>query len=231
MRSLLMGGQACIVYGGAEFSRDTDILVLADEGNLARLGTAVGELQAAVIAVPPFEKRYLDAGHAVHFRCRAAGVEGMRLDVMARVRGLPGFEDLWRRRSSVDTPDGPIDVLALSDLVTAKKTQRDKDWPMIARLVEADYAANGPRAAADRLGFWLREARTPALLVGIARAAPDAVRAASAARPLLAHALAGEPQALATALRAEEDGEREADRRYWAPLRAELERLRAERRG
>ena len=29
VRYLLMGGQACVLYGGAEFSRDTDITVLA----------------------------------------------------------------------------------------------------------------------------------------------------------------------------------------------------------
>jgi hypothetical protein len=34
---------------------------------------------------------------------------------------------------------------------------------------------------------------------------------------------------LATALRAEEDAEREADRRYWAPLKRELEQLRRDR--
>jgi hypothetical protein len=31
-------------------------------------------------------------------------------------------------------------------------------------------------------------------------------------------------------MRAEEDAEREADRRYWAPLKRELEQLRRERR-
>ena len=29
VRALLMGGQACVFYGAAEFSRDTDLAVLA----------------------------------------------------------------------------------------------------------------------------------------------------------------------------------------------------------
>ena len=29
--------------------------------------------------------------------------------------------------------------MALEDLVSAKKTQRDKDWPMLRRLVDASY--------------------------------------------------------------------------------------------
>jgi len=34
---LLMGGQACVLYGGAEFSRDTDLVRLGDDANLERL--------------------------------------------------------------------------------------------------------------------------------------------------------------------------------------------------
>lgn len=37
VRALLMGGQACVAYGGAEFSRDVDVAVAADAGNLAQL--------------------------------------------------------------------------------------------------------------------------------------------------------------------------------------------------
>ena len=35
-----MGGQACILYGAAEFSRDTDFAVLASSANLTRLRRA-----------------------------------------------------------------------------------------------------------------------------------------------------------------------------------------------
>jgi hypothetical protein len=30
-----MGGQACVFYGAAEFSRDCDIVIVADEGVLS----------------------------------------------------------------------------------------------------------------------------------------------------------------------------------------------------
>jgi hypothetical protein len=55
VRALLMGGQACVFYGAAEFSRDTALAILADAGNLARLRRALAELQAECIAVPPFQ--------------------------------------------------------------------------------------------------------------------------------------------------------------------------------
>jgi hypothetical protein len=32
-----MGGQACVFYGAAEFSRDTDLALLASSENCARL--------------------------------------------------------------------------------------------------------------------------------------------------------------------------------------------------
>lgn len=94
-----MGGQACVLYGGAEFSRDADVAVLADAPNLERLRSAMQALQATVIAVPPF------------------------------------------------------DALSLPDLVMAKKTQRDKDWPMIRRLLEANYWDTSAERAADR-AWW-----------------------------------------------------------------------------
>jgi hypothetical protein len=226
VRSLLMGGQACVLYGAAEFSRDTDIMVVAEAANLVRLQAAVDELQAEVIAVPPFQDRFLLAGHAVHFRCRTPEAEGMRLDVMAKLRGLPDFETAWNRRTTLETPLGAIEVLSLPDLVTAKKTQRDKDWPMIARLVEAHYARHGQTPDDITRDFWLRELRSPSILIDVARSAPRDCARLQALRPLLEHAAAGSEQRLIAALRAEEDAEREADRLYWAPLKRELEQLR-----
>ncbi len=55
VKCLLMGGQACVLYGAAEFSRDTDFAVLASEANLQRLRNALEELRAETIAVPPLE--------------------------------------------------------------------------------------------------------------------------------------------------------------------------------
>jgi hypothetical protein len=37
---LLMGGQACVLYGAAEFSRDLDLALLPDPANLDRLEAA-----------------------------------------------------------------------------------------------------------------------------------------------------------------------------------------------
>ena len=222
-----MGGQACVLYGAAEFSRDTDLAILASPANLERLQAALDDLQARVIAVPPFEARYLRRGHAVHFRCEDPEVQGMRIDVMTRMRGVAPFSTLWHRRTSIDLAGGTrCEVMALPDLVQAKKTQRDKDWPMVRRLLEAHYFEHRDHATAARVRFWLRELRTPELLIEVAERSPTALAAQARRRPLLRHARPGREAELASSLSAEEAAERRADARYWAPLRAELERLR-----
>jgi hypothetical protein len=120
-----MGGQACVFYGAAEFSRDCDIVILSDESNFSRLASALLELQAECIAVPEFKAEYLARGHAVHFRCQHPEAKGIRLDVMTRMRGCDEFEQLWQRRTSIEDPTVGIvyELLAIEDLVKANKTQ------------------------------------------------------------------------------------------------------------
>jgi hypothetical protein len=227
VRFLVMGGQACVLYGAAEFSRDTDIAILANIPNLRRLSAALRELQAQRIAVPPLAIRHLKKGHAVHFRCRHRDADGIWLDVMSVLRGVASFPALWRRRTTVEiAPDETYDLLALPDLVHAKKTQRDKDWPMLRRFVEAHYAQNRRAPSAQHVRFWLAEARTPSILIELARKYPRQIRRAGGGRPLLRLAVKGGEQDVEAALAEEERCERELDRAYWAPLRAELERMR-----
>ena len=175
-----MGGQACVFYGAAEFSRDLDLLILADPENLARIETALHDLEAGRIAVPEFGRESLLRGHAVHFRCRREDVAGLRIDVMASLRGVPDFEDLWKRRTTIETAGQTIDLLSIEDLVRAKKTQRDKDWPMIRRLLEQSYFS-----AESNPEFLLRELRTPELLVRLAAEHPELARALAHERPAI----------------------------------------------
>jgi hypothetical protein len=222
-----MGGQACVFYGAAEFSRDTDLVVLANWENFTKLNRSLEDLQAEVVAVPPYEPKYLRKGHAVHFRCHHRAAAGMRLDLMTNMRGVDAFPSLWRRRTTISLKDGTTcELIALPDLVLAKKTQRDKDWPMVRRLVEVNYFAHRSRPTAAQIRFWFRELRTPELVIEMAQMHPRVLSGLVHRRPLLKLARDSDELALAGALLDEEKAEREADRRYWAPLRAELERLR-----
>jgi hypothetical protein len=231
VQALLMGGQACVFYGAAQFSKDIDFLLLAGEKNFAGLSSALQELGAQRVAVPGFDPAALDRGHAVHFRCRLEGLLGLRIDVMTRLRGLPGFEVLWNRRTTIIGDDGAeIHLLSVEDLVQAKKTQREKDWPMIGALVEAHYVATGDAPNPDRIRFWLLETRTPERLPELVARFPDEAHALVARRPLLALAMTGDLPLLREALDAEVRAEQEKDRIYWKPLKQELEALRREER-
>jgi len=220
-----MGGQACVFYGAAEFSRDTDLAILASSENLARLQKALKDLKAEVIAVPPFDRKYLRKGHAIHFRCNHAEALGMRVDVMTKMRGVSPFTKLWTRRTTIEVDGSTIELMGLPDLVQAKKTQRDKDWPMIRRLVEVNYFTNREAPTKDQIQFWFLELRTPQLLIELARQKRIPPRLFQL-RPLLKALKSEDESLLATLLIEEEEQVRDADRQYWIPLKKELETLR-----
>jgi hypothetical protein len=227
VRALLMGEQACVLYGAAEFSRDTDFAIVADAANLARLRRVLKELRAEVIATPPLDLKHLRHGHAVHFRCHEQGAFRMRVDLMSKMRGVAPFSKLWKRRTTIALTKGlRCDVLSVADLVQAKKTQRDKDWPMIRRLVEAHYFQNRDEPARSQVCFWLLDLRTPELLIDVARSYAPLARKFRARRPLLARAEVADSEALERELIEEEMAERARDKAYWMPLRKELEQLR-----
>ena len=225
-----MGGQACVFYGAAEFSRDLDLLVHVDSENLDRLRQALKDLHAKSIAVPPLEAAYLRRGHAVHFRCGRDDVAGLRVDLMSSLRGLPAFEDLWQRRTSIEVVGEEVNLLGLEDLVNAKKTQQDKDWPMIRRLVEQNYFVNIGSKDPKRIEFWLQELRTPELLSDIVKAHPATVQAVASSRPVIQVALNSDLSAISQALEEEENEVRRQDRLYWEPLKRELEDFRRKKR-
>jgi hypothetical protein len=145
------------------------------------------------------------------------------------MRGVDPFPTLWARREEFELPGvGRVAVLSLLDLVKAKKTRRDKDWPMLRRLIEADVArARWSRVPRARLRFWLHEGRSYELLRELSQRHPELARRVP--RAALRAAMEGDADRTAGLLRAEEDHERQQDRLYWAPLRSELERWRRDR--
>jgi hypothetical protein len=147
---------------------------------------------------------------------------------MAHMRGVAPFPELWARRTTLIFEDDELEVMALPDLVAAKKTQRDKDWPMIRRLVDVNYLSHRDEPTEERVLFWLRELRTPELLVEVAQAHADLVEEVARERALLKLATSDHLAngLLGRALRDEEEAERRRDAEYWRPLRDQIERLR-----
>jgi len=82
-----------------------------------------------------------------------------------------------------------------ADIVMAKKTQRDKDWHMIRRLLEADMYKAADNPYHETIAFWLAECRTPELLVALAAEYPD-VASDAGRRALLDSAVQGDSGSL-----------------------------------
>ena len=224
VKALLIGGQACILYGAAEFSRDIDLAVMVSPENLEHLKSALHELKAERIFVPDLSEDVLLKGHACHFRCQREDVKNLRIDIIGVMRSVDSFPDLWKRREEIELSEiGRIAVMNLADLVKAKKTQRDKDWPMIRRLIEADIYHASSKPSDEKASFWLSECRTPELLISLSAQYPKLASRIAARRPLLKSAIEANREKVRRLLVEEEEKERELDRQYWFPLKAELE--------
>ncbi|MCX5686219.1 MAG: hypothetical protein NTW09_01965 [Candidatus Omnitrophica bacterium] len=222
----MIGGQACIIYGAAEFSRDSDFVLLDSAENLDSLRDALKDLESDLIYVPPLEVKYLAKGHACHFRCDREDVRGLRIDVMSRLRGCDPFDILWERRHAISLGNGStIDIIGLKDLVKSKKTQRDKDWLMLKRLVNSDIIVSKYEAPKEHIKWWLQECRDAGMLIELVKAYPE-IAQDNISRPLLKSAVSADIEDINKKLQGEEKLEREKDREYWAPLRKELEDLR-----
>jgi len=227
VKALLIGGQACILYGAAEFSRDIDLAIMISPENLESIAVALEELKAERVFYPELSEELLLRGHACHFRCQRTDIRGLRIDVIGVMRGVDSFPELWKRREEIELPGiGKVAIIGLFDLVKAKKTQRDKDWPMIRRLIEADIHRVSNTPSEDKICFWLSECRTPELLILLSAKHPKIASKISANRLLLNSAIQGNLEKVQSLLKDEEDKEREADRQYWMPLKKELEEWR-----
>ena len=79
VRHLLIGGQACVLYGAAEFSRDCDLVILADSENLRNLQAAlaqgvsdVGDTGGTAAAIP-WQRCSCSSGASVAAFCGCSG--------------------------------------------------------------------------------------------------------------------------------------------------------------
>jgi hypothetical protein len=230
VKALLIGGQACIIYGGAEFSRDLDFSLLVTLENIKNLKNALEELEAERIFQPDLSEEVLLRGHACHFRFPKGDPKGVRIDILGKMREVDAFPFLWDRRKEIEISGfGTIGVISLPDLVISKKTQRDKDWPMVRRLIEADIFNAPFDPPEEQIRFWLSECRTPELLIALVEKYSGTAKRLSLQRPLLVQAIPGQETEIERLLREEEEYERKLDKEYWAPLKKELEIWRHEK--
>ena len=146
------------------------------------------------------------------------------------MRGCDDFEMIWERRTTIQDAEGAIyELLGIEDLVSEKDTARQRlaDDPAACRR---SLHQNRDEPTEARVRFWLRESRTPEMLIRVAAENPEITQQMIQVRPLLTETLAASRTALAAELERERVAEMEADQVYWRPLIRELEAMRLARR-
>ncbi len=95
VKALLIGGQACILYGAAEFSRDIDLAVMISPENLDDIREALEELEDEQVYYPDLIEEVLLKGHACHFRCQREDVKNLRIDLIGVMQCVLLFKWFW----------------------------------------------------------------------------------------------------------------------------------------
>src|SRR5438132_9381810 len=118
---LLIGGQATIIYGAADFTQDVDIWVRPDADNFRRLLRALAFSRARVHKLtPPLTLNWARRGHGFHFLVPDRK-ERVPLDVMARPPRVGRFAAARNRARLENTDWGRLPIVAEEDLVLLKR--------------------------------------------------------------------------------------------------------------
>lgn len=235
VRYLLISGQATVLYGASTFSEDVDLWVEPTPANWQRLLAALREAGARVYKLtPPLTLEYALRGHGFHFTVpdeESPGGIGY-VDIMAVPPRVGAFRTAWRQARRFATDWGRLPVVGPEQLVLLKRTRRLADYAVISALVRIVCA----RLRSRQQWQWALEQTFEAedLLALWQRGRPAWRRQIVSARPAIRWLRTGRARAkhsqISRALLAEMETAREADRRYWRPILAELRRLQRQRR-
>jgi len=137
VESLLISGQATVLYGAATFSEDIDLWVNPTEKNRARFLAALRDSEARYYKLTPaFTVENLQHGHGFHFVLLDCGGEFF-LDVMGNPPRAGAFAAAAATARWMDTEWGTVHTIGIKLLAELKKTQRLEDYPVIGRLALA----------------------------------------------------------------------------------------------
>jgi hypothetical protein len=143
---LLISGQASILYGAATFSEDVDLWIRPSPANVRRILQALASRRARVHELtPPFEPRFLRAGHGFHFVVPGRPIP-VYLDLMGKPPRVGDFSAARRRARLLETDWGRIPVVSIEDLIALKKTRRFTDYEVISNLVSVRLAEEASRS-------------------------------------------------------------------------------------
>lgn len=187
-RVVLSSGQAVVLYRLAVMSKDGDWILREDAEACAHVLNVLARHDARYRYGAPLDLRWLAGGWSAHLEFRRNGLR-LRTDFVTRPpRISPSeLERLWEKPTVREVP--VVDLVTLAEL---KKTNREKDYPVIGEL-----ARHMPELRSQLL--YSRSSRD---LARLAQQHPDTVAELVTERPVLARISAGR-EALEQALDAE----------------------------
>ena len=200
LRALLSSGQAVVLYRLAVMSKDGNWILREDAEALDHVLEVLARHGARYRYGAPLDQRWLAGGWSSHLELRREGLR-LRTDFVTRPPRITAdvLARLWDDPEMRGVP--MVDLVTLAEL---KKTDREKDYPVIGELAR--------RMTDPRYQFLY--ARSSRDLAGLAQEHPELITELVSRRPLLAEIAAGRDEL-----------ERALDAERRALMRANEERL------
>ncbi len=143
---ILVGGAAATAHGAARLTQDIDVVYERGRGNLARLVTALGDLEPYPRGAPPglpfqFDERTLRNGGNFTLHTKLGDI-----DLLAEITGGGGYAALLAETVVLQAFGREIRCLGLGKLIEVKRAAgRPKDFEAIAELEALlEESGNGP---------------------------------------------------------------------------------------
>ena len=142
VQALLMGGQACILYGAAEFSRDIDVIVLASELNL--VSDSVRHFPNYALSKSsfhPWQPGFAPRPCLSFFAPKSKKPKACASTSAAVMHGCDPFDRLWARRRRLSLPGIGLINVPCRFLTSFRQKKRSvtKIGPWSGGSVEVDY--------------------------------------------------------------------------------------------
>ncbi len=129
---VLTSGQAVVYYRIAMMSKDGDWVLREDPAACSRILDVLAARKARYRPGAPLDVRWLSGGWSSHFQFEDAQARRVRCDFLSRPPRVD--RSLLRRLFSQAGGTEKLLVLDLESLILTKKTQRQKDYSVIAEL-------------------------------------------------------------------------------------------------
>lgn len=128
VRYLIIGAYATIHYTEPRYTKDIDIWIERDPGNVGRLYKALKKFGAPLMDISEEDFMKEDMIYQI-------GVEPVRIDILVDLSGM-SFKRAWAERTKARYDDVPANVAGLNELIkTKEKAGRKQDEADLEKLL------------------------------------------------------------------------------------------------